>query len=406
MRHKLMLLAGALLIAIPATLFCLPADGVTPVNNRDYVSSVHKLIGEAKSRIRVMTYQAWYYEDYPNSDSNRFLEELIKAKKRGVDVLVFLETSNWDQNLEGRNRDYAKRLEKGGVTVYFDHSEITSHEKVLIVDDYATLVASNNWSHFSLWMNNEVGVIVWSEEVAGGFNGYLNELLEQAGEKAIPPSPVRDRIEPCDFKLFPAEDVQLLTNRKYFPILRKAFQNAKKSIRVIQRSANYYTMFPSYAKKGERKPGEPISHTNVLLRELIEAKKRGIDVQVVLDAEVRKRKSTGQWRVNNQNEDFAMRLMAGNVPVFYDSLTTQTHTKMALVDDMSIIGSTNWTFNALHQGNEASVLIKSPQLAAIYQEYFDEVKKPGLEAKPGFDLFSLKQEMEKRDKKTRGDMLN
>lgn len=384
------------LFYLPGWSLCLPADGVTPVNNRDYVAAVHTLIKGAKSNIRVMAYQAWHYEDYPNSDSNLFLEELIEAKKRGVDVWFFLETSNWNENLDKKNHEYARRLEKGGIKVYFDHEELTSHQKVIIIDDYATVVASINWSHFSLWLNNEVGVIVWSRPVAGAFSEYMNQLLEQAGHDPIPPTGSEKALSHEGFEMLPAQDVALLTNRNYFPALDEAFKKAEDSIQVVQRQALYYTMVPPYATDKARKPGEPISQTNALLKDLIRAKKRGVDVQVVLDAEVRKR-STGEWRVNNRNEDFAMRLLAGGVTVYYDSLTTQTHAKMVIVDDQTIVGSTNWTYNALEQGNEASVLIKSKEVADYYREYVEEIKRPGIKVEPGFDLFSLMRERKRAD---------
>ena len=292
----------------------------------------------------------------------------------------------------------ARRLSEEAFPVYFDEKSITSHEKVMIIDDYATVVASNNWSHYSLWMNFEVGVIVWSRPVAGAFFDYLNKLMEEAGHDPLPESAAEKTISHGSFDLLPAEDVIPLTNRDYFPVVHKAFQNAEESIRVAQRQANYYTMIPSYASDKTRKPGEPISYLNVLLRDLIEAHKRGIDVKVGLDAEVRKRRSTGEWTVNDDNEDFAMRLLAGNVPVNYDSLTTQTHAKMVIIDDKTIVGSTNWTYNAIHEGNETSVMITSEEVADYYRDYFEDIIV-GPRVEPGFDLWSLKREMEAREEK-------
>jgi len=388
-----------LFILLPSVLFALKLEGITPVNNRDYVKAVHQLLKGAQNNIRVMAYQTWFYTDFPDSDSNIFLKELIEAKKRGVQVWVFLETSNWDKALEEKNRDFGKRLEEGGVTVFFDVENITSHEKVMIVDDYVTLVSSNNWSHFSLWVNNEVGVLIWSQAVARAFCEYMNTLMDQAGHKPLPLTQAEKKISPGNFKMLPAEDVELLTNRQYFPLCHQAFQNAGKRIRVVQRDALYYTMVPSYDREKERKPGEPISRMNVLINDLIDAGKRGVDVQVVLDAELRISKSTGEWRINNRNEDVAMRLVAGGVTVYYDSLTTQTHAKMVLVDDKTIVGSTNWTHNAIEIGNEASVLIKSKEVSEIYETFFQELKQAGVSITPGFDLFSLKKQMENTEQK-------
>lgn len=376
------------------------AESATPINNRDYCPAIHKLIKNAKTNIRIMAYQAFFYTDFPDSDSNLFIQELGEAQKRGVQVWVLLETSNWDENVEAQNKEYAKKLEAEGVTVFFDKFDITSHQKVVIVDDYATVVSSNNWSHYSLWQNNEVAVIAWSAPVAKAFSDYMNERMIEAGHQPLPATSAAERLDAkqLGYKTYPVQQMIPIPNREYFPKLHEAFQNAQKSIRVVQRSAQYYTMLPSYSQK-ELKPGEPVSQMNILLKDLIEAKKRNIDVQVILDAEMRKRKSTGDWKVDTANEDFAMRLLAGDVAVFYDSLETQTHAKMVMVDDWVIVGSTNWTHNAIEQGNEASIMIQSKELAQVYYQYFEERKKEGIPVTPDTDLNAMKSKLEQEEKK-------
>lgn len=392
-------LVVAVFILVPIYAPALPADGATPVNNREYVEAVHKLINNAESNIRVMLYQAFYYEEYPDSDSNVFIEELIAAKKRGVDVWVLMETSDWNPNLNDRNEDYAERLKKGGVKVYFDEKNITSHQKVMIVDDYATVVASNNWSHFSLWLNNEAGVILWSEPVAEAYSEYMNERMEKAGHDPLPETSAKKHVTPekLDFRTYKVKDVLLLNNRDYFPETMKLMEESDEAVRVIQRATNYYYTRPSFADDKSHKPGDPVSQTNTLLKGLIAADLRAVDVKVMLDAEVRKRRSTGEWIASDENQDYAMRLLAGGVPVYYDSLTTQTHAKMLIIDDHVIVGSTNWSLPALEIGNEASVAVESEELADYYMDFFDDLREQGIKVKPGFDLQLLRRQKEAAD---------
>ncbi len=401
--HMVFILLGLFILA-SAPVWCLPADGVTPLNDREYVRAVHLLFQNAKTNIRVMAYQAFFYEEFPDSDSNGFIVDLIDARKRGVEVWFFLETSNWDQNLERQNRDYARRLEEGGIKVLWDHREITSHQKVIIVDDYATIISSNNWSHFSLWMNYEVAALVWSRPVAHDFSEYLNDLLKQAGHEPLPKTEASKHItaEETGHVMLPAEDVLSANNRDYFPMISKAFREAGEHIRVLQRSANYSTMMPGYARDKQIVEGEEISQVNTLLKDMIDADNRGVDVQVILEGEVRKRASTGEWKVTRDNEDFAMRLLGGGVPVWYDSLTTQTHAKMVIVDDLTVVGSTNWTLNALERGNEASVMIRSAEVARHYLDYFDERKREGVKVIPGMTLDGLRVKMEEEYEKNPG----
>jgi phosphatidylserine/phosphatidylglycerophosphate/cardiolipin synthase-like enzyme len=45
-----------------------------------------------------------------------------------------------------------------------------------------------------------------------------------------------------------------------------------------------------------------------------------------------------------------------------------------MVDDqLTVVGSTNWSYYALDQNNETSVLIRSPEINRQYRDYFQEV---------------------------------
>ncbi|MBW2554023.1 MAG: hypothetical protein JRE20_07830, partial [Deltaproteobacteria bacterium] len=69
---------------------------------------------------------------------------------------------------------------------------------------------------------------------------------------------------------FPAKDVQVITDRQYFEVVRRCFQEARSSIKMMMFEASYYKKYPD-------------SPSNLLIRELIAAKKRGLDVKVILE---------------------------------------------------------------------------------------------------------------------------
>ena len=55
-----------------------------------------------------------------------------------------------------------------------------------------------------------------------------------------------------------------------------------------------------------------------------------------------------------------------------------THAKLMVVDgQLTLLGSTNWTYYALTSNNEASVLIRSQELARAIIDYFNRVKATG-----------------------------
>ena len=158
---------------------------------------------------------------------------------------------------------------------------------------------------------------------------------------------------------FPAEDIQLVTDAQYFPVAKKMIQEAKSSIRVMMFEMGYY----------EKHPSTP---SNLLIKELIEAKKRGARVEVVL--EIRE----GDDRTTKRNRQTGKKLSNGGVEVIYDSLSKTTHAKLMVVDgELILLGSTNWVFSSLTNNHEVSVLIRSKELARELVDYFNRVKTTG-----------------------------
>jgi len=157
----------------------------------------------------------------------------------------------------------------------------------------------------------------------------------------------------------PAEDVQLVMDIQYFQIARKMIQEAKHSIQVMMFEMGYY----------DRNPNTP---SNLLIRELVSAKKRGVKVEVIL--EVRE----GEDRTAKRNRHTGKILSDGGVEVIYDSLLKTTHAKCMVVDGkLTLLGSTNWTYYALTDNHEASVLIRSKEVSKAFVDYFNQVKVTG-----------------------------
>ena len=65
----------------------------------------------------------------PKNKAALLVNELIKARKRGVQIRVVLENSGYQESINKENRKVAKRLRKNKITVFFDSPDITSHSK-------------------------------------------------------------------------------------------------------------------------------------------------------------------------------------------------------------------------------------------------------------------------------------
>jgi phosphatidylserine/phosphatidylglycerophosphate/cardiolipin synthase-like enzyme len=157
----------------------------------------------------------------------------------------------------------------------------------------------------------------------------------------------------------PVEDLKLVTDGDYFQTAMKMIQEAKSSIHIIMFEMNYYddrTSTPS----------------NLLIKELMAARKRGVKVEVILD--VREKED----RTTKSNRRTGKMLSDGGVEVTYDSLSKTTHAKVLIADGQRILlGSTNWTYHALSSNHEACVLIHSREVAKELTEYFNRVKAEG-----------------------------
>jgi cardiolipin synthase len=155
----------------------------------------------------------------------------------------------------------------------------------------------------------------------------------------------------------PARDVQLITDREYFNIVQTCFREARSSIGVMMFEAAYYERYLN-------------SPTNLLIRELIAARRRGVEVKVILE----KRKEGDRTQKNNMKT--GRMLSEAGVQVAYDPVAVTTHTKLLIIDgEISIVGSTNWTYSALEKNHEVSVLIRSPEVAKDLQDYFQSMWK-------------------------------
>jgi phosphatidylserine/phosphatidylglycerophosphate/cardiolipin synthase-like enzyme len=96
-----------------------------------------------------------------------------------------------------------------------------------------------------------------------------------------------------------------------------------------------------------------------LLREIVNAHRRGLKVHVLLE-----RPEDPRSDLARENERSANLLRKGAVPVYWDRPDRRSHMKVVVVDKrFVIIGSHNLTASALRHNRELSVLSDSPCLA-------------------------------------------
>lgn len=382
--------AALLMGTLPPALNALPAQGVTPINNRDYAPAVAKLINTARKNISIMLYQARYYPEHPDSITNMFVADLIRARQRGVEVRVIVDTGEWNPGgaKNQYNTDFVDRLTTAGVQIWEDNPGDVSHQKVIMADDVVTVVSSHNWLHYSLTSNNEVAAVVYSPEVNAWFRRYFDNRCAEGHPRANAQPATAATTETAEIPAMaafastaetsavelgltcqPVVAVEPLANRRFYPAVHDAFLSASKNIDVVERSIDIYDTPPMRGKRALL-PGEPLSETNVLVDDLVSARQRGVNVRVVMDK--------SDIFDNSKNSKTAEYLQERGVPVYEDDPKVQTHAKLLILDDdKTILGSTNWTYPAIELGNEASILIISRDINKVYRDYVEGILRSG-----------------------------
>lgn len=149
--------------------------------------------------------------------------------------------------------------------------------------------------------------------------------------------------------------INVLENRKFFAVLLHKIQTARTSIHVciyLFKTSNH-----------------PKNYANKIMHALIDAKKRGVQVSVVLELNDRSNDS-----LNKSNQYTANKLRKAGIRVKFDTKATITHTKLVVIDGLYLfLGSHNFSHTALAKSNETSLLIESSELSDYFTSYIETI---------------------------------
>jgi len=146
----------------------------------------------------------------------------------------------------------------------------------------------------------------------------------------------------------------LLINKDYYPFLKEHFRNARRKIVgtvYLFKTANY-------------RDNEPAD----LIQELIAARKRNVDVELVMDLSAVDRDS------NEANLLASRILQEAGVRIHFDTEDVTTHSKTFVIDDRyCFVGSHNLTHSAMAVNEELSVYVDSPDMARKITEFIRQI---------------------------------
>ncbi len=141
-------------------------------------------------------------------------------------------------------------------------------------------------------------------------------------------------------------NASLVLDSQYEPVALNLIDSAHTSILVAMYEAKEYNA------------------TMPILDALCNASKRGVAVRVLLDDEIQDNNATIAY------------LRACGVNASLDSRRVRTHAKFMIVDGRYVLlGSTNWSFSALHKNHEVDILVDDPKIAEELTSYFYNVSR-------------------------------
>lgn len=150
--------------------FLRSTDEVRPLIREEYYGQTHQAIKNAKESINMVMYGILLGTG-SSHPVNTLVNDLIAAHRRGVEVKVILEKPRDESTIP--NQKAYELLKEAGVKVRFDKEARVTHNKLIIVDRYITILGSHNWTYTALKVNNESSVLIKSRSVAESFLRYL-----------------------------------------------------------------------------------------------------------------------------------------------------------------------------------------------------------------------------------------
>lgn len=158
---------------------------VTFLESQKYYPELVKKIRGAKREIEMGMYLFKTTKNRKNY-ANQLVKELGRAAKRGVNVNILLDQSDFNLGINKANRTTAKKLRRyKNIKLCFDSPKVQSHLKLIVVDKKWTFLGSHNLSFSALKYNHEFSVLVKSKPFAKKASKHLSRLRKSYCSKRI-----------------------------------------------------------------------------------------------------------------------------------------------------------------------------------------------------------------------------
>lgn len=267
-----------------------------------------------------------------NLNLENFGDALVRARRRGVQVRLVMDSSSLDGNLPDR-------LVKEGIPVIGDRRESLMHNKFIIIDGIEVWTGSLNLTETGTYDDHNNVIQIHSRQIADDFTMEFNEMFvdDLFGDNIRPATPYPE-VNIDGYRL----EVNFSPDDGIQDRLIQLVQDARSSIEFIAFS---FTADP-------------------LADAMIERSKSGVRVRGIFDSDQVDSNIGG-------NYEWMHRV---GLDVRRDNLPGQMHDKFIIIDNRIVAtGSYNFSKNAEKRNDENMVIIHDPQTAGLYLAEFEKI---------------------------------
>ena len=278
---------------------------------------------------------------YGVSSQPEIMTALLNAQKRGVTVRWVYDLDSKGESIYSDTKNLASKLQNSSGDYFSPEnkdrfSNSIMHNKFFIFDDDKVWAGSANISETDMsGFNSNAAVLIKSPEIASLFKNEFNQMFE---------GKFHGKKEKIDLSR-----TYNIGNSKISAYFSPADKIIETELIPIVKNAKKYIYVPVFV----------ITHKN-LINELIQAKKRGVDVKIILDA-------TG---AANKYSPINM-IRSSGIPLKVENRAGKMHMKTMIVDDrLTIIGSMNFSKSGERYNDENLIIIENPTLAVKFKNHF------------------------------------
>lgn len=257
------------------------------------------------------------------------IEKAIKdAIARGVKVRLIYDTDSKGENIYPNTFDMVNIIESNKND---DNSPFTMHNKFYIFDDEKIITGSANLSHTDMSGYNSNSIVsIRSKEIAKIYKREFEQMYYGKFHNAK-----------ISFGENKVDNIRI-----YFSPQDKTINNA---ILPLIKQAKNYIYIPTF-----------VITENDITQELINAKNRGVDVRIILDA---------LSASNKHSKDKILRI--ANIKLKTENYAGKMHSKSIIIDDKYlVIGSMNLSNSGNNKNDENCLIINDSKIAKFYKEFF------------------------------------